>query len=133
MTHDPSDKSDAEDDKMGLEGIRRSALTKAITHSEKRGLFNFRGQVSHSLFGTLDSENEEIYNQKISQLGGEQVDLIKLSCEQMVIVKSTLKSVNRTLNDVSGNELVLEKGLDKLKKFINRENCEIREKYSRLE
>jgi hypothetical protein len=32
----------------------------------KRGLFNFIGQISHSLFGTLDSDNEEFYNEKIS-------------------------------------------------------------------
>jgi hypothetical protein len=99
-------------------------------HREKRGLFNFIGQVSHSLFGTLDSENEEFYNQKISQLEGEQADLIKLSREQMVIVKSTLKLVNRTLQYVSGNELLLEKCLDEIKKSINHENGEIRDKYS---
>jgi hypothetical protein len=92
-------------------------------HRKKRWLFNFIGQISHSLFGTPDSENEEFYNQKISQLE-EQTDLIKLPREQMVIVKSTLKSVNRTLHDVSRNELILEKGLDKINKFINHENEE---------
>jgi hypothetical protein len=97
-------------------------------HRKKRGLFNFIGQVG-TLFGTLDSENEEFYNQKISRLE-EQTDLIKLSRGQMAIVKSTLKSVSGTLHDVSRNELILEKGLDEIKKFINHENGEIRQKYS---
>lgn len=72
---------------------------------KKRGLFNFIRQVSYSLFGILDSENEESFNQKISQLEGEQSDLIKLAKEQMVVVKSTLKSVNKTLNDVSKKKI----------------------------
>jgi hypothetical protein len=59
--------------------------------------------VSDSLFAVLDSENEELYNQKISQLEEKQADLIQLSREKMVIVKSTLKSINRTLHDVSRN------------------------------
>jgi hypothetical protein len=67
-----------------------SQLTRreTVTHRKKRGLFNFIGQVSHSLSAVLDSENEEFYNQKISELE-EQADLIKLSREQMVVVKST--------------------------------------------
>ena len=73
---------------------------KAI-HRRKSGLFNFIGQVSHSLFGILDSDNEEFYNDKIKQLETEQSDLIKLSREQMVVVKSTLKSVNKTLNTLT--------------------------------
>jgi hypothetical protein len=56
--------------------------------------------VSHSLFGILDSDNEEFFKDKIKQLETEQSDLIKLSREQMVVVKSTLKSVNKTLHDV---------------------------------
>jgi hypothetical protein len=92
-----------------------------VFHRRKRGLFNFIGQISHSLFGVLDSDNEAFYNNKITQLEGEQSDLIKLSREQMVVVKSTLKSVNKTLNYVSNNELILENGLTELKKFINKE------------
>jgi hypothetical protein len=109
-----------------------SQLTRreTVMHRKKRGLFNFMGQVSHSLFGILDSENEEFYNENISQLDEKQANLIHLSREQLVIVKSTLKSVNRTLHDVSRNELVLEKGLDEIKKFINHENGETKQKYT---
>jgi hypothetical protein len=53
---------------------------------KKRGLFNFNRQISHSLFGILDSDNEEFFNQKISQIG-EQSDIMKLAKEQMVVVK----------------------------------------------
>jgi ATP-dependent 26S proteasome regulatory subunit len=80
--------------------------------------------------GVLVSGDEEFYNNKITQLEREQSDLIKLSREQMVVVKSTLKSVNKTLNDVSNNELILENGLTEIKKFVNKENREIKEKYT---
>jgi hypothetical protein len=81
-----------------LKGMRNLATQLTRTESKvvrrKRGFFNFIGQISHSLFGMLDSENEEFFNQKISQLEGEQSDLIKLAKQQMVVMKSTLKSVN---------------------------------------
>jgi hypothetical protein len=117
-----------------LKGMRNLAhqLTRTETSlvRKKRGLFNFIGQISHSLFGILDSDDEEFFNQKISQLEGDQSDMIKLAKEQMVVVKSTLKSVNRTLNDVSKNELILEKGLQDIKNFVNEENGEIKRKYT---
>jgi hypothetical protein len=117
----------------GLKGMRSlaSQLTKTERNEPrtKRGLFNFVGQISHSLFGTLDSDDEEFFNNKISQLE-EQAGLIKLAREQMVVVKSTLKSVNRTLHEVTNNELILEKGLQDIKKFINKENGEIKRQYT---
>jgi hypothetical protein len=119
-----------------LENLKEMrSLVSQLTRTEKnipqqkRGLFNFVGQISHSLFGVLDSENE-FFNHKISQLEGEQIDLIKLAREQMVVVKSTLKSVNKTLNDVSKNEMVLQKGLQDIREFINEENGEIKKKYT---
>jgi hypothetical protein len=68
----------------------------------------------------LDSENVEFPNQKISQLEGEQLVLIKPAKEQMAIVKSTLKSVNKTY-DISKNELILEKTLQDIKNVVKEE------------
>jgi tRNA threonylcarbamoyladenosine modification (KEOPS) complex Cgi121 subunit len=39
--------------------------------TKKRELFNFVEQISCSLFGILDSEIEEFFNHKISELEGE--------------------------------------------------------------
>ena len=68
---------------------------------QKRGIFNLVGHVAHSLFGMLDSDSEAFYNQKISQLEEDQLDWVKLMREQTIVVRSTLKSVNQTLHDVS--------------------------------
>jgi hypothetical protein len=51
----------------------------------------------------LDSESEAFYNDKIAQLEEEQLDWLKLIREQTIVVRSTLKSVNKTLHDVSVN------------------------------
>lgn len=40
------------------------------------GLFNCVGKFSHSMFGVLDSENEEFYNHKISQREDEHTILL---------------------------------------------------------
>lgn len=88
------------------------------------------GRASHALFGVLDDENEAFYNGKISQLENEQLDLIKLSKEQMIVVKSTLRSVNYTLQDVAGNEAVLAKGLTTVNNQVDKESGEIKQKYT---
>jgi hypothetical protein len=86
--------------------------------------------VSHALFGVLDDENESFYNKKISQLETEQADIIKLSKQQVIVFKSTLRSVNYTLQDVARNEAVLAKGLEAISNHVDRENGEIKEKYT---
>jgi hypothetical protein len=70
----------------------------------KRGVFNFIGGISNILFRTMDSEDASYYTDKISELEKEQADFLKLSKEQITVVKSTLISINTTLQDVYENE-----------------------------
>lgn len=100
------------------------------THRQKRGIFNLIGHVAHSLFGMLDSESEVFYNQKIAQLEEEQLEWLKLIREQTTVVRSTLKSVNKTLHDVSVNELTLTRELQQVLKFINVRNKKIENRYA---
>jgi hypothetical protein len=60
-------------------------------------------------------------------LESEQLDFLKLSKEQITVVKSTLRSMNSTLLTVSENELCLSKGLEEVAKHINVQNEEIKE------
>jgi hypothetical protein len=64
----------------------------------------------------MDSEYASYYTDKISNLEREQVDFLKLSKQQITIVKSTLRAVNTILRDVSENERVLAKGLEETAK-----------------
>jgi hypothetical protein len=80
---------------------------------QKRSIFNLVGHVAHSLFGMLDSDSAIFYNQKIAKLQ-EKLDWLKLSREQAIVVRSTLNSVNKTLHDVSTNEVTLTSQLHKI-------------------
>jgi hypothetical protein len=110
--------------------VRQITRSDDKNHRQRRGILNFIGRVSHALFSVLDDENESFYNEKISQLETEQTDLIKLAKQQMIVVKSTLKSVNHTLQDVARNEAVLAKGLELISDYVNKENGEIKQKYT---
>ena len=55
---------------------------------------------------------------------------MKLSKEQITVVKSTLRSLNSTLPAVSENERILSKGLEEMAKHINELDGEIREMFT---
>jgi hypothetical protein len=96
----------------------------------KRGIFNFIGGISKILFGTMDSEDASYYTDKISDLEREQTEFLKLSKEQMTVVKSTLRSINTTLRDVYENERVLSKGLENMARHVNEYDGEIKRMFT---
>jgi hypothetical protein len=60
----------------------------------------------------------------------EQLDWLKLMREQTTAGRSTLKSVNQTLHDVSTNELILTRELHKILNLINVRNKKIENRYA---
>jgi hypothetical protein len=96
----------------------------------KIGVVNFIGGISKIHFGTMDNEDALYYAEKISSLEKEQIDFLKLSKEQITVVKTTLRSDNSTLSAVSENEKVLSKGLEKMVKHINEHDDEIKNMFS---
>jgi hypothetical protein len=96
----------------------------------KRGVFNFIGGISKILFGTLDNEDANYYSDKIASLEKEQVDFLKLSKEQVTVVKSTLRSLNSTLLAVSDNERILSEGLEDMAKHINKQDGEVKRMFT---
>ena len=96
----------------------------------RRGVFNFIGGISKILFGTMDSEDASYYTDKISKLEEEQIDFLKLSKEQITVVRSTLRSMNSTLMDVSENERILAKGLQKMAEHINKHDGEVKRMFT---
>jgi hypothetical protein len=79
------------------------------------------------LFGTLDNEDANYYSDKINSLENEQMDFLKLSKEQITVVKSTLRSLHSTLLAVSENERILSIGLEDMTKHINEQDGELKE------
>jgi hypothetical protein len=53
------------------------------------------------LFGTLTQSDARNYNKHITELEKEQKEFLHLSKEQMTIVKTTITSVNSTLQKVN--------------------------------
>jgi hypothetical protein len=92
----------------------------------KRGIFDFIGKASKVLFGIMDNSDALYYTNKISVLEKEQIDFMKLSKEQMSVVKSTLRLSNMTLHDIYANEKLLSHGLETLVKHMNEQDAEIR-------
>jgi hypothetical protein len=68
---------------LGLELTRKEW----DVHRQKRGIYYSTGHVAHSLFGMLDSETEEFYNQTITRFEREQLESVQLIREQTTVVR----------------------------------------------
>ena len=80
----------------------------------KRGLFNFVGKISKTLFGTTD--DAQFYD-KIGRFEQSSTVLTQLMKQQLTVVKSTLGTFNETLKDVEYNEKMRE-GLSQLQTYV---------------
>ena len=88
-------------------------------HRRKRGLFDFIGKVSKALFGTLDGDDAQYYNEQIEHFERNSSSLTHLLKQQLTIVQSTLGTANDTLSDVSYNEKKMRNGLLQLQRYVN--------------
>ncbi|XP_046403237.1 uncharacterized protein LOC124168899 [Ischnura elegans] len=86
----------------------------------RRGLFNFIGEVSKVLFGTLDDADALYYTGQIGNLEAENKDLLTIVKKQVTLMKSTISAVNQSLIDVEGNEKILSEGLRRLENYIDK-------------
>jgi hypothetical protein len=93
-------------------------------------MFNFIGGISKIFLGTLDNEDANYYSDKINSLEKEQLQFLRLSKEQITVVKSTLRSLNSTLLAVSDNEKILSKGLEDMGKLIIKQDGEVKRMFT---
>ncbi|XP_046994420.1 uncharacterized protein LOC124606481 [Schistocerca americana] len=91
-------------------------LTKHKTR-RKRGVFNFVGQVSKILFGTLDEADAAYYKERIDAMERNSEGLLRLTKEQVAVVRATLAGVNRTVYTLESNEHILRTGMQRLERF----------------
>jgi hypothetical protein len=96
-------------------------------HRSKRGVLNFVGEISKILFGTMTQADAGNYNKQITELENEQRELSHLSNEQMTIIKTTITSVNSTLQKVNQNEKILTKGFNELLNYSTHKFSELQE------
>jgi hypothetical protein len=85
----------------------------------RRGVFNFIGEVSKILFGTMDNEDAEYYNGQIRHFEENADSMTNLMKQQLSVVKSTLGAINETLSDMEYNESVVRSGLRQIKIYMD--------------
>jgi len=73
---------------------------------------------------------QNYYTDKISHLENEQLDFLRLSKEQITVVKTTFRSIKSTLLTVSENVKFLSKGLEEMAKHVNAQDGEIKEMFT---
>jgi hypothetical protein len=77
----------------------------------KRGLLDVGGDILKFLFGTLTQSDAQKYTQHIQELKTEQQSFLRISQEQMIILKSAITSFNITMQKINKNEKILTENL----------------------
>jgi len=77
-----------------LAGLQRKTRT-------KRGLFDFIGEISKTLFGTLADTDASYYNSELDKLYSDQKNVIQYVKNQTSIILKTLSSNRKTIESAS--------------------------------
>jgi hypothetical protein len=84
----------------------------------KRGIMNFIGEISKVLFGTLDENDAEYYDEQIRKFEANSDDTTDLLKQQVCVLKTTLGAFNETLRDVEHNDKLMRKGLTDIQNYL---------------
>jgi hypothetical protein len=84
----------------------------------KRGILDIGGDILKFLFGALTQSDAQKYAQHIDELETEQQSFLRISQEQMIILKSAITSFNITMQKVNQNEKLLTENLQRLNKMV---------------
>ena len=99
----------------------------------RRGVLNFVGEISKLLFGTLDENDAEYYDERIRQFESNSEDTTELLKQQVSVVKSTLGALNVTLADVAYNDKLVKDGLADIQTYLDSLSSETVKKLSIFE
>ena len=91
-----------------------------FTSSErtKRGILDLGGDILKFLFGTLTQSDAKKYIEHIQKLEKDQQSFLRVSQEQMTVLKSAILSFNLTMQKVNRNERILNEKLVRLNKVV---------------
>jgi hypothetical protein len=91
---------------------------KSEENRRKRGSFDFVGKVSMILYGTMDGDGAQYYNDQTEHFEQNSNSLTHLLEQQLTTVRSTLGAINETLSDVTYNESKMRDGLLQLQCYV---------------
>ena len=92
------------------EDIKRNldALSHLMSkHNKRSAWFSAVGTVFKHIFGTLDEDDAEKYDNAINSFQNKQIKIASLMKENILITKSVLQSFNDTLRKIEVNEAIL--------------------------
>ncbi|KDR16722.1 hypothetical protein L798_09562 [Zootermopsis nevadensis] len=85
-----------------------------------RGALNFIGDISKILFGTLDADDADYYNEQIKHFEESTEDMTSLMKQQLSIIKASLGTFNDTISDMEYNNKIVKEGLTSLKSYMEK-------------
>jgi len=91
------------------------------------------GEISKLLFGTLDENDSEYYDERIRQFESNSEDTTELLKQQVSVIKSTLGASNVTLADVAYNDKLVRDGLTDIQIYLDSLSSETARKLSIFE
>jgi len=93
-------------------------------------VFNFVGELSKILFGTMDDDDAKYYNEQIKLFEQNSENTNTLLRQQLSVVRSSLGAVNNTLADVEYNENLMKVWINRITEYMNTLKAETNEKMS---
>ncbi|KAG8282451.1 hypothetical protein J6590_036417 [Homalodisca vitripennis] len=97
-------------DNMNNTGLKIKRLYEVIgtepvtTNRRKRGLFNTIGIGMKTLFGTMDDDDAEYYNEKIATMDLNQHRVYQLERDQLTVVRHAISDITHTFKDFRTNQ-----------------------------
>lgn len=90
------------------------------THRQKRALFNAIGSIFKTLFGTLDSNDAERFNEAINKAEGNEKELFQLLKQQIQVVKTTISNFNNTITNLDQNKNIFNQNFELITNYTSK-------------
>ncbi|XP_072385482.1 uncharacterized protein [Diabrotica undecimpunctata] len=88
----------------------------------KRALFNAIGSVFRTLFGTLDSDDAENFNNAINKAESNENHLLDLLKQQIHVVKATIANFNNSITNLDRNKVIFDKNFESITNYTDKMN-----------
>ena len=93
-----------------------------LQYRSKRGLINAIGSISKFLFGTMDANDAEHYDDTITKIELDDKNLQMAMKDQIQIITATISTFNDSISKFKDNEEILNINIDKFNKFMRKQN-----------
>ncbi|XP_050505744.1 uncharacterized protein LOC126884012 [Diabrotica virgifera virgifera] len=103
----------------------KQTLKNLILHEHsrpKRALFNAIGSVFRTLFGTLDSDDAENFNNAINKAESNENHLLDLLKQQIHVVKATIANFNNSITNLDRNKVIFDKNFESITNYTDKIN-----------